>query len=239
MRRICTLGLALALAVLAPAVPAQAGRTPAPAPAPTVRVAAHNTLSGIAAARCGRASAWPALFAANRDRIRDPDLIYPGQVLRLGCIASYASRSAALRSVPTAAWVHPIRAGLHGIAPGACWGAPRAGHTHKGVDLIAAAGTRIRAAHAGHVAVVRYDADGAGWYVALAHGGGWFTVYEHMRSRSPLSVGAAVAGGATIGYVGATGNAHGPHLHFEVHHGLWHPVNPGPFMRAHGASVGC
>ena len=46
-------------------------------------VVAGDTLSGIAQARYGNASLWPRLFEANRDQISNPDLIFPGQVLRI------------------------------------------------------------------------------------------------------------------------------------------------------------
>lgn len=206
--------------------------------ASNVKVVSGNTLSGIAASQCGRASAWPGIWHDN-PQISNPDLIFPGQTLAVNCASPRGSNSAS-RSGPSGSWVHPIRAGLHGVAPGACWGAPRVGHTHKGVDLSAGYGVPIHAAHAGYVARISYDAGGAGWYVALNNGGGIWTVYEHMRSRPSLPTGARVAAGQTIGYVGATGNAKGPHLHFEVHSGaLWHPINPAPFLRARGVNVGC
>jgi nucleoid-associated protein YgaU len=52
-------------------------------PAPQYTVQPGDTLSGIAQARYGNASLWPRLFEANRDQIDNPDLIFPGQVLRI------------------------------------------------------------------------------------------------------------------------------------------------------------
>ena len=61
---------------------------PADAPAPTAAARSYtvrkgDTLSAIAQRVYGRASRWPAIFEANRDRLDDPDRIQPGQVLRL------------------------------------------------------------------------------------------------------------------------------------------------------------
>ncbi len=58
------------------------------APAQTVTVEFYtiqkgDTLSGIAKAFYGKASAYPKIFEANREVIKDPDLIYPGQVIRI------------------------------------------------------------------------------------------------------------------------------------------------------------
>jgi nucleoid-associated protein YgaU len=62
--------------------------TPAGAPSwgkprRTYTVAAGDSLSKIAQREYGAASKWRAIYEANRDQIKDPDLIYPGQVLTL------------------------------------------------------------------------------------------------------------------------------------------------------------
>ena len=58
-------------------------------------------------------------------------------------------------------------------------------------------------------------AGGWGNVVVIAHGGGAETVYAHL-SRAMAPVGSRVPAGRTIGLVGSTGDATGPHLHFEV-----------------------
>lgn len=66
------------------AAPQAAAATPIATPTTSQRtytVVAGDSLSKIAQHLYGRADAWPALFDANRDRIHDPDLIHPGQVL--------------------------------------------------------------------------------------------------------------------------------------------------------------
>jgi murein DD-endopeptidase MepM/ murein hydrolase activator NlpD len=224
-----------ALLVILPATGANAA---------TVKVVHGNTLSGIARSLCGSAAAWPGIWHEN-PQIKDPNLIYPGQRLTVSCRSQGATASrSTTRTVVLNGWTHPLPG--HKCTSG--WGAPRVGHKHKGNDLPAPFGTPIRAAHAGKVVRISYDAGGAGWYVVLAHPSGVWTLYEHMRSQTFLRVGANVAAGATIGYVGATGNAtrngHSfPHLHFEVHLGsLWGAnaaVDPGPFMRRVGVPLGC
>jgi hypothetical protein len=94
---------------------------------------------------------------------------------------------------------------------------------HQGVDLAAPYGTPIVAASDG---VVRF----AGWhgghgnFVQIAHAGGLGTGYGHMSSFV-VAPGMTVQQGQLIGYVGATGLATGPHLHFEVYAGGV-PVDP-------------
>ncbi|WP_428714995.1 peptidoglycan DD-metalloendopeptidase family protein [Thermomonas hydrothermalis] len=85
---------------------------------------------------------------------------------------------------------------------------------HKGVDYAAAPGTPIQAAGDGRVAFVGRQG-GYGNVVILDHGGGKTTLYAHMSRFAKLRVGQRVTQGTVIGYVGSTGLATGPHLHYE------------------------
>lgn len=86
---------------------------------------------------------------------------------------------------------------------------------HKGVDYAAPAGTIIKAAGEGRVSFVGTKG-GYGRVVIIEHGGGISTLYGHMsRFAGGLRDGARVKQGMTIGYVGSSGAATGPHLHYE------------------------
>lgn len=85
---------------------------------------------------------------------------------------------------------------------------------HSGIDLAAPEGTPIYAAYAGTVAEVGCS-DARGNYIVLAHGNGVRTVYCHC-STIFAEVGANLKSGEVIAAVGATGQATGPHLHFEI-----------------------
>ncbi|MDE2213090.1 MAG: peptidoglycan DD-metalloendopeptidase family protein [Patescibacteria group bacterium] len=91
-------------------------------------------------------------------------------------------------------------------------------HGWNAVDIGAPRGTQIYAAASGIVIVARANGawnGGYGNYVVIAHPNGTETLYAHM-SRVLVSAGTSVTQGETIGLVGATGLATGPHLHFEV-----------------------
>lgn len=118
---------------------------------------------------------------------------------------------AALRSPPSTSPI-PLRRPLS--APVGDRFGPRGDRFHAGVDFPAPRGTPVAAAAAGRVAWVGVRA-GWGLVVTLAHGDDVRTMYAHL-SRSRVRLGQHVAMGATIGLVGATGDATGPHLHFEV-----------------------
>jgi murein DD-endopeptidase MepM/ murein hydrolase activator NlpD len=85
---------------------------------------------------------------------------------------------------------------------------------HAGVDIGASSGTDIYAAADGTV-VLAQDYGSYGNCVMINHGNGYTTLYGHMSSIA-VSDGQTVTQGQTIGYVGATGDVTGPHLHFEV-----------------------
>lgn len=85
---------------------------------------------------------------------------------------------------------------------------------HKGVDYAAGTGTPIQAAGDARVAFMGRKG-GYGNAVVLDHGAGKTTLYGHMSRFANLRVGQRVSQGSVIGYVGATGLATGPHLHYE------------------------
>jgi murein DD-endopeptidase MepM/ murein hydrolase activator NlpD len=86
---------------------------------------------------------------------------------------------------------------------------------HRGVDYAAPVGTPVRAAGEGRVRYVGSQG-GLGNAVELEHGSGVVTVYGHLsRFASKLRRGQRVELGQVIGFVGATGLATGPHLHYE------------------------
>ncbi len=95
---------------------------------------------------------------------------------------------------------------------------------HQGIDYAAASGTPIMAAGNARVAFVGRKG-GYGNAVILDHGGGKTTLYGHMSRFANIHVGQSVAQGAVIGYVGMTGLATGPHLHYEFRINGVH-VNP-------------
>jgi murein DD-endopeptidase MepM/ murein hydrolase activator NlpD len=92
---------------------------------------------------------------------------------------------------------------------------PRGDRFHSGLDLIAPAGTPVTAAAAGRVTWAGLRPGGWGKLVTLSHEHGVRTMYAHL-STVRVKVGQWIAGGTVLGRVGATGDATGPHLHFEV-----------------------
>ncbi len=102
------------------------------------------------------------------------------------------------------------------------------GAFHSGIDIDAPYGTPVRAAAEGIVSGAAMGA-GYGLEVLLDHGHSVQTVYGHLSSIAVLA-GQHVTRGQVIGYVGQTGRATGPHLHYEVRvHSV--PVNPYKYLR--------
>jgi murein DD-endopeptidase MepM/ murein hydrolase activator NlpD len=100
---------------------------------------------------------------------------------------------------------------------------------HYAIDIAADPGTRVMAAAAGTVIFAGWKNNGGGYQVWIAHGSGLYTTYNHMMSVA-VGRGQHVSRGQGVGRVGMTGNATGPHLHFEVWRGpVWNGgvrVNP-------------
>ena len=100
---------------------------------------------------------------------------------------------------------------------------------HYAIDIQANSGTRVKAAASGTVIFAGWKSNGGGYQVWIAHGSNLYTTYNHMSSVS-VGRGQHVGRGQAIGRVGSSGNASGPHLHFEVWRGpVWNGgsrVNP-------------
>jgi len=112
------------------------------------------------------------------------------------------------------------------------FGAPRDGgrRTHTGVDFPVPFGTRVGAAGVGVTEFAGRNTGGYGNLVVIRHRLGYTTWYAHL-SQITTWVGENVTGGTRIGYVGATGHATGPHLHFELRRNAV-PVDPVPYLLA-------
>lgn len=92
---------------------------------------------------------------------------------------------------------------------------PRSGSFHDGIDISAATGSPVYAAHSGSVVYAGNRLSGYGNLIILRHSSGLTTVYAH-NDRLLVSTGDKVRRGENIAEVGSTGHATGPHLHFEV-----------------------
>lgn len=175
-------------------------------------------------------------FAVAFERLRDPDgaLIRHGELLQAEFVLS-GRRLAIWRYSPqgddeTAGWYdeagRPLRSAflrtpLDGARVSSGFGPrrhPILGYTrmHRALDFAAPAGTPVFAAADGVVVSARFES-GYGRIVRLRHPNGVETRYAHLaRFARGLRPGRRVRQGQTIGAVGASGLATGPHLHYEV-----------------------
>lgn len=102
----------------------------------------------------------------------------------------------------------------------------RWGKKHKGIDIARPSNLTIKAADNGVVVSAGWDSGGYGNKVIIDHQNGMRTLYGHMSSIN-VKVGQTVSKGTGIGVMGATGDATGVHLHFEVYKngGLVNPLS--------------
>jgi hypothetical protein len=127
------------------------------------------------------------------------------------------------------------------------WHQPRDGgeRQHEGIDIMGVAGQPLRAAFDGTVVRVRQANQGiAGVAITVARDDGVYANYFHLNDDTPgthdgvadgslrihpgLGVGTRVRAGQIIGYMGDTGNAGIPHLHFELRTPERQPIDPYP-----------
>ena len=98
---------------------------------------------------------------------------------------------------------------------------------HSGIDISGTGyGSPIYAANNGIIVTKKYQSD-YGYYITINHNNGYWTVYAHMSRFANVNVGDVVMRGQLIGYIGTTGWATGPHLHYEVWKNCEHcRINP-------------
>lgn len=135
--------------------------------------------------------------------------------------AASSASSAPAPAAPAPAPAGPVRNGSNGMiwpvsGPLVSPFGMRWGRLHAGVDISAPAGTPIRAAMDGTIALTQSDGESGGYgnFTCIDHGGGLSTCYAHQSSFSITS--GSVKQGDVIGSVGCTGSCFGDHLHFEV-----------------------
>lgn len=181
----------------------------------TVVVQPGDTLRGISARLYGDEARYIEIAGANG--IQNPDLIFPGTVLKVPHRTAEAVATVVtadrLRERPAFIWP------AQGVTiPAGRFGTPRQSGPapyHTGLDLAAPQGTAIVAAADGTVVHAGWEDEYYGNTVIIDHGNGYMTRYAHLLSWK-VNAGATVQQGQGIGLMGSTGNSYGPHLHFEV-----------------------
>jgi len=134
--------------------------------------------------------------------------------------------------------VFPV-AGPHSFGgPENRYGAPRSGRVHEGQDILTAEGTPDVAPLAGMITSTEYQAGGAGYYAVEHTAVGFDFMFAHCKAASlVVSAGQDVSAGQELCQAGQTGDATGPHLHFEMWVGGWqapggHSIDPLPYLEA-------
>jgi murein DD-endopeptidase MepM/ murein hydrolase activator NlpD len=145
-----------------------------------------------------------------------PQQVTVAAVLPPEAVASVAAGQMGVSATPRLAY--PLARPAESMDP---WGwrySERRGawRMHTGVDLAADQGTPVLAALAGRVVLLE-PISGYGTTVVVDHGNGWQTLYAHLHD-SVVAPGQWLEQGERLGSVGMTGQASGPHLHFELRH---------------------
>ncbi|MFZ4812177.1 MAG: M23 family metallopeptidase [Ilumatobacteraceae bacterium] len=233
-------------ALLTTSTPAAAGRLEAK----TSCAIPYSVVAGDSWSRIAQKSAvsLSKLYAANAASAATP--LYPGGTVCLPANATTTTAPVATTPATTAPTTPPTSGG---DAPavtlaafpvqGPCWFTDSwlanrgGGRKHEGVDLIAKSGQYLYAVVDGTLTRQVFDRPGSrsgnAWWLTAGDGSKTYYFYAHLSAFAPgLSVGSTVVAGQIIGYVGRTGNAGGPHLHFEIHPGGGAAVNPTASVKA-------
>jgi len=124
------------------------------------------------------------------------------------------------------------------------WGAARSqGRHHEGIDIMAHAGTPVRATAPGRIAKLFHSVRGGTTLYELDETGRTIFYYAHLSAYAAgVREGQEVEQGQLIAYVGSTGNATTPHLHFEIQRAAvpgqwWHGMAVNPYQPLKTASL--
>lgn len=137
--------------------------------------------------------------------------------------AAAARRTAPVTGTPVGGFLCPVRGSFTDD-----YGDPRSGgRSHTGIDIFAPTGTPVVAVKSGSLVLESGGAGGNAAYLNAGDGNTYY--YAHFSSYA--GPGRQVAQGEVVGYVGQTGNASTPHLHFEIRTPSG-PINPYPTLVA-------
>ena len=147
--------------------------------------------------------------------------------------------------VPAPTAVPPAAPGAHAFPVagphtyGDTFGEPRKGYSHQGQDVLAAEGTPVVAPVAGTITSTDNQPRAAGYYVVEKGADGHDYFFAHCQEASTaVKAGDVVSPGQALCRVGHTGDASGPHLHFEVWVNGWRtgpssaPIDPLPLLKS-------
>ncbi len=138
-----------------------------------------------------------------------------------------AAAAVAAQTARAQRWVLPLTHYVLTSPFGMRWG-----KLHAGEDFAAPIGTPVHAISAGTIVFAGVES-GYGNKIEIRHWDGTCSWYGHL-SRIDVKVGQKVEADQLIGLVGDTGHSTGPHLHLEIHPHGGGPVDPLPWLRAHG-----
>ena len=194
------------------------------APAPSYAPAASYTTGPIPFGRGTPApvthvsSASPAPFASPAPA-ETMTTAFGNKVAVAAPVASFHSSEAAFPSAMASNWAWPVQGSVTER-----FGKQANGIANEGITIAAADGAPIRAASGGEVAYVGSHVRDYGNMVIVRHSGGALTSYAHAKEIL-VSKGDKVIQGDVLGYVGQTGTAKSPQLHFAMREGS-HAVDP-------------
>lgn len=174
-------------------------------------------------------------FATTEDLVPDEDLerALVARAKRVSRSAARPARVAPRTVIEAVTWVAPMSSyeltGRFGDQS-SLWSSG----VHTGLDFAAPSGTPIRSIAAGRVTQASYDGPYGYKTVVTLPGGGeaWYAHQERLGVRK----GQYVAAGQVLGYVGATGNVTGSHLHLEIRYGD-QPVDPAAVLAREGVNL--